>query len=142
MYLEHANITVPSIDKSVDFLSAAFPDFRERGGGALFGDEKLGKWLHFGNDETYVALQEVTHEVGDVDNNYQTAGVNHIGFVVEDIETIVERCKSNGHEPTDASSMGVYPYRNRVYFIDGCGLEWEFVQYLSDDKSEQNDYQL
>ncbi|MGK0396401.1 MAG: hypothetical protein ACJAYE_002422, partial [Candidatus Azotimanducaceae bacterium] len=35
MHLEHANITVKSIDLALEFLSVAFPDFRRRGQGAM-----------------------------------------------------------------------------------------------------------
>ncbi|MGK0469954.1 MAG: hypothetical protein ACJAR0_000416, partial [Candidatus Azotimanducaceae bacterium] len=34
-----------------------------------------------------------------------------------------------------------HPYRERAYFYDGCGFEWEFVQYLSEQTSERNDYE-
>ncbi len=147
MYLEHANITVPSIEKSLAFLKLAFPDFERRGGGPLsgkgkYGDEKLGQWAHVGTEQTYIALQEPAAGVNDLKINYESPGINHLGFVVEDVYSIIERCKSEGYEPTDASAMGAHPYRDRVYFIDGSGVEWEFVQYLSEDKSKQNDYAL
>jgi len=56
MYLEHPNITVKSIGQALEFLSVAFPSFRCRGEGAMFGDAALGRRLHFGNDETYDAF--------------------------------------------------------------------------------------
>jgi hypothetical protein len=31
-------------------------------------------------------------------------------------------------------------HRKRVYFHDADGLEWEFVQYLSDDPAGRNDH--
>ncbi len=142
MYLEHANITVPSIEKSMAFLKVAFPEFEKRGGGPLYGDAKLGQWAHVGTDQTYIALQEPAAGVESLAENYETAGINHLGFVVEDVYSIIERCKGQGYEPSDASSMGAHPYRERVYFTDGSGVEWEFVQYLSEDKAKQNDYQL
>ena len=40
------------------FLQAAFPDFRVRGQGPGWGG---GRWLHFGNDVCYVALDQARH---------------------------------------------------------------------------------
>ena len=37
IYLEHANITVKSIDEATRLLGAAFPDFAVRGGGEFRG---------------------------------------------------------------------------------------------------------
>lgn len=39
LQIEHANITVKSIQDAIRFLSAAFPDFVERGG--------KGRWAPF-----------------------------------------------------------------------------------------------
>ena len=33
-------------------------------------------------------------------------------------------------------------HRKRVYFVDNDGLDYEFVQYYSDDFTERNDYDL
>ena len=106
MYLEHANLTVPSIEKSMAFLATAFPEFKQRGGGPLFGDEKLGRWVHFGNEDTYIAMSQVTHEVEPISNNYQTSGVKHLGFVVEDVYSIIERCKAAGVSTNRCLSNG------------------------------------
>ncbi|MFT4798822.1 MAG: catechol 2,3-dioxygenase-like lactoylglutathione lyase family enzyme [Candidatus Azotimanducaceae bacterium] len=141
MHLEHANITVKSIDLALEFLSVAFPDFRRRGQGAMFGDASLGHWLHFGTDQTYLALQEVTSGVPLLERRYNDVGVNHIGFVTDEIYDLIKRLKAAGFEMSDASSMGQHPYRERAYFYDGCGFEWEFVQYLSEQTSERNDYE-
>ena len=35
-----------------------------------------------------------------------------------------------------------HPYRKRVYLLDNDGIEYEFVQYYSDDFAERNDYDL
>ena len=58
MKMEHANITVQSIDEAFRFLQVAFPAATVRGAGAMFDDEKLGRWVHFGTEDNYLALQE------------------------------------------------------------------------------------
>ena len=44
--LEHANINVRSIDETIRFLTAAFPEFRVRGRGEVEGRP----WVHVGTD--------------------------------------------------------------------------------------------
>ena len=45
-----------------------------------------------------------------------------------------------GMQPSDVSALDEHPYRRRVYYIDGNGLDWEFVEYLSEDLACRNDY--
>jgi len=43
---------------------------------------------------------------------------------------------------TDPLQPHPHPHRKRVYFLDNDGGEWEFVQYLSDEPGQRNDYAL
>ncbi len=99
-----------------------------------------GRWLHFGNDEFYLALQEVDRGVSILDRTYSEAGVNHLGFVVDNLPEVIETLEAAGFTMSAASSMGHHPHRDRAYFFDQCGFEWEFVQYSTDKNSERNDY--
>ena len=42
----------------------------------------------------------------------------------------------------DSTVPNGHPHRKRVYFHDAEGNDWEFVQYLSEDPAERNDYAL
>ena len=133
IYLEHANITVNNLDTAVDFFQAAFPDFQIRGG----GDTNGRKWIHLGNDITYIALNETLVQKMNV-KDYTQPGINHLGFVVEDVNVIAERLLAAGYQRD-------YPkqeenYRIRDYFADADGNQYEFVQYLSDSIDERNFY--
>ena len=65
-------------------------------------------------------------------------GTNHLGYEVDDVEALRSRLAAAGyHESTVPNS---HPHRRRVYFYDAEGNDWEFVQYLSDDLEERNDY--
>ena len=140
MKLEHANITVPSTQEAQRFLGTAFPDFRVRGEGFLNADESAGTWVHFGDDENYIALQENGHHSARSDVTYTNDGINHLGFVIEDMEALLRRMGGAGYEPTDASALEGNPHRRRAYFHDGNGFEWEFVEYLSEQPAERNSY--
>ena len=142
LLIEHANITVRSIDEAKKFLATAFPGFEVRGGGYLHGNEDLGDWVHFGNAESYIALQQNRQHSGREDTTYTHDGVNHLGFVVDDMQDLVQRMGSAGYEPTTASVMEGHRHRRRAYFFDGNGFEWEFVEYLSDKAQERNDYSV
>ncbi|XOV89047.1 MAG: VOC family protein [Pseudomonadota bacterium] len=140
MKLEHANVTVGSIDEAVRFLGAAFPHFRRRGGGHLHDDPDLGEWVHFGDDECYIALQQNVLHAGRVDIPYSNDGINHLGFVVESLDQLLLRLAELNYHPTEASVLDGHPHRRRAYIIDGNGFEWEFVEYTSKLAAERNAY--
>jgi len=128
--LEHANLTVSSIDAAVRFLSSAFPDFRVRGSGVANGKP----WAHVGTDDTYLALNESS------DQPAAGGPLNHLGYVVDDVDALADRLKAAGYREGFVSPP--HPHRKRRYFHDADDLEWEFVEYLSDDPAERNDYSV
>lgn len=130
MYLEHANIRVQSIDASVRFLTAAFPEFKIRGRGETDGRP----WVHIGTDDTYIALDEST------ENRTARGPLNHLGFVVDDVDALADRLQAAGYQEDFIAPA--HPHRKRRYFLDADDIQWEFVEYLSDDPSERNDYSI
>lgn len=67
-------------------------------------------------------------------------GYQHIGFVVEDVDALRARMLSAGYR--EGFHPKPHPHHKRVYFIDNDGMEYEFVQYYSDDFTKRNDYDL
>lgn len=134
IYLEHANITVNSIDASVHFFTTAFPHFTVRGGGTSNGR----RWIHLGDENTYVALNEPTEGKMNISKDYLGSGINHIGFVVSNVDEIAERLLAAGFKRDYPKQ--VEQFRIRDYFADADGNEFEFVQYLSDKPEERNFY--
>jgi len=136
-YLEHANITVPDITAAIAFLKLIDPDFVVRHDETPEGSYR---WAHVGNDDHYIALQEphigVTPEAAR--EAYTNFGVNHLCWVVDDIDAVTARLTAAGcRQDTDQEP---HPHRKRCYFFDSAGQEWEIIQYLSSDKSERNQY--
>ncbi len=140
IYLEHANITVDDIEEAIEFLQIAFPHFKIRGRGQSVSEGVTRKWLHFGTDMTYVALEEVSLESGVVRRPYRDVGINHIGFVVDDVDIIAVNLETAGYKKS--IDVEPHPDRKRVYYYDGSGIEYEFIQYLSDEPEKRNDYAL
>ena len=135
--LEHANIYVRDIDASLRFLQSAFPDFSVRSEGLHEGR----RWLHVGNDDTYIALNQASEEPVERWKPYTgKPGVNHLGYEVDDAEALRERMRAAGYR--DSTVPNDHPFRKRVYFYDPDGNDWEFVEYLSDDPAKRNDYEL
>ena len=132
-YLEHANITVNNLEQAVTFFSTAFPHFKERGGGESNGR----KWIHFGDATTYIALNTSNQEKS-IAKNYSSSGINHLGFVVQNVEQIAKRLLDAGYKRSFPKQ--VEKFRIRDYFFDGDGNEFEFVEYLSENESERNYY--
>ena len=59
---------------------------------------------------------------------------------MDDARQLRERMLAAGYR--ESTPPNSHPYRIRVYFYDSEGNDWEFVQYLSDDPEERNDYDL
>lgn len=134
--LEHANMSVHDIDETVKFLSTAFPHFRIRGEGKN-GDGT--RWVHVGSDSTYLCLNEAPKEATPRwCRRKNETGVNHLGFVVDGADAIRERLLAAGYK--EGLVPKAHPYRKRVYINDRDGVEWEFIQYFTDDPAKRNDY--
>ena len=133
MYLEHANITVNDLKESIRFFQTAFPHFKIRGGG-----KSMREWVHLGDESTYIAINQALETESNVPNSYDRIGINHLGFVVDDVEEIATNLLKNGYKRDYPKQ--VEKYRIRDYFADSDGNQFEFVQYLSEKVEEKNSY--
>lgn len=137
IYLEHANIAVPDIDQAIAFLCVIEPSFYVR-------CDELSKdgrrWVHVGNQQVYIALQEATSANPQYpQKSYDNYGVNHLAWVVDDFDMVVQRLEQKGYKAGIA--VKPHPYRKRAYYYDHAGFEWEIVQYLSSKNEERNSYE-
>jgi catechol 2,3-dioxygenase-like lactoylglutathione lyase family enzyme len=136
-YLEHANITVPDIDAAIDFLRVIDPNVRIR------HDEKPAgsyRWAHVAIGVNYIALQEphVGSHPSDGRRPYKDHGVNHLGWVVEDLDKVVTRLEAKGYR--EGIPGEEHAHRRRAYYYDSAGLEWELVEYSTDNEEERFSY--
>jgi catechol 2,3-dioxygenase-like lactoylglutathione lyase family enzyme len=136
-YLEHLNLTVVDVDRTIRFLQTAMPELEVRGGGT---GEKCKRWAHVGTDATYISLEDRGAEGPGPHQPYVHPGLNHIGFVVNDVEEVRGRLRAAGYKSAK-DEMG-HPQRRRIYFYDDDNNEFEFIEYLSAEPAERNDYQL
>ena len=133
--IEHANITVRDMEKAVKFITTALPEFHVRGRDR----SERHAWLHVGTDETYIALTHSPDAERGKRVAYRDLGINHVGIVVEDVDAVVARLQAAGYRQD--TEPEVSRWRKRFYFLDDDHLQWEFIQYLTDDPSEKNHYE-
>ncbi len=135
--LEHLNLVVSNLEKSLAFYQAAFPHWKVRGGddGKWYG--KARKWIHFGDEYQYLSLND-NGEGENRDLTGHQVGLSHFAFVTSDIKGVVERLEKAGFA-VDKPGMED-EYRDNVYYIDPDGYEVEFVQYHSDMPALRNRY--
>ena len=136
--LEHANLAVRDVDMMIQFVQTAFPEFEIRREGKNWSGKR---WVHVGTDDTYLALNEAPQEPAEERAPYSLVpGLNHLGYEVDDADALRRRMLAAGYR--DSTVPNEHPHRKRVYFYDPEGNDWEFVQYLSDDPAERNDYEI
>lgn len=136
--IEHANLVVTAIEPTLQFLKAAFPEWRVRGEGR---DEWKGmprRWVHVGDDDYYITLNDFGRGR---QRNLESPepGLAHIGFEVASLDEVVARLETAGFAPDHWGPD--HPWRKNVYFLDGEGLEFEFVEYFTDEPAKRNLYQ-
>jgi len=139
--LEHANLVVKDIQPTLEFLLSAFPEWSVRGEGDMtWGRGKLltaRHWVHVGDDDYYLTLNDgAVGEIRDVKSIQP--GVAHLGFVVDDLNAVIDRLASNNIH-VDITGRD-HPFRKTVYYNDPAGFQFEFLQYTSDKSDEKNMY--
>ncbi len=138
MHLEHLNLVVHHLDKTLDFYQAAFPHWHVRGQGTQnwYGTQR--RWLHFGDDYQYLAFCD--NGTGDnraLDTN--NLGLSHFAYVTHSLDATTTRLAAAGYTPSKNGNNTLS--RKNIYFTDPNGFEIEFVEYLSDIPSDRNDYE-
>lgn len=121
MLLEHVNLTVSDLDRSIAFYCDLL-DLTVTWKG-LIDDTRLG--AHVGDDSGYLALFQAT-QTGEVEHDYLRPGVNHFGFVVDDLDDARRRLTELG---ATVHLEGDYEPGRRIYFMDPDGYEVELVEY-------------
>jgi catechol 2,3-dioxygenase-like lactoylglutathione lyase family enzyme len=135
--LEHVNLVVKDIQPSLEFILTAFPNWIIRGEGQ---GERAGQprnWLHVGDDDYYLTLNDGAQGAAR-DHNGTTPGLAHLGFVVEDLEALMTRLNAKGYN-IDIIGRD-HPHRKSVYYIDPNGFQFEFMEYLSEEPKLKNQY--
>ncbi|MBW4614201.1 MAG: VOC family protein [Desmonostoc vinosum HA7617-LM4] len=118
---EHINLSCKDIDASKKFYQTLFPDWSVRAEGVFNGS----RWMHFGNDQFYLALND-DPEQKRIHQAYESIGINHVGFVIEDGESMKKLLET---ESIEYYTMTAPETKHRIYVNDPDGNEIELVEY-------------
>lgn len=121
MFIEHVNLTVSNLPRSLKFYRRLF-GWDVRWQGTTTGGTPAA---HLGDERCYIALFEAP-KPGRWAIDYEAVGFNHFGVVVDDLDAMTRRLDELGAE--HGLEQDYEPGR-RVYFIDPDGIEVELVQY-------------
>jgi len=121
MHLEHVNLTVLNVDRSIDFYCQLL-DLKVRWQGTNSAGRPAA---HIGDERSYLALFEAGEPAAS-EPDYDHAGLNHVGFVVDDLQAMKRRLHDLG---VDAHGEADYEPGQRLYFYDPSGIEVELVEY-------------
>lgn len=124
MRLEHANITVRDVSRSLPFYCTIL-GFDVRWEGTANGENGPVRAVHLGTADTYVSLFETGREAK-APADYARAGLNHIGFEVDDLAPYRARLAEAG---VSVHLEQNYEPGERIYFYDPDGTEIELVAY-------------
>ena len=128
LFLEHVNLTVANLERSIEFYRQALGlEVRWRGSTS---DGRPA--AHVGLDRCYLALFEGESVEPAPAPNYERAGINHLGFVVQDLALSKARLAALGVQPHFEPD---YSPGRRLYFMDPNGIEIELVQYETPDEA-------
>jgi catechol 2,3-dioxygenase-like lactoylglutathione lyase family enzyme len=121
MFIEHVNLTVSDLQRSIDFYRRLFGwDVRWQG-----ATRDGTPAAHIGDERYYVAMFEAP-QPGKWSDDYTAVGLNHFGLVVDDLEVMKQRLSELGAAHGDEQD---YEPGRRIYFTDPDGIEVELVQY-------------
>jgi len=121
MYLEHVNLSVSDLERSIAFYTELF-GFEVRWRGFTSDGQPAA---HIGDDRMYLAMFQAVAP-GTAVKDYGAVGFNHFGFVVDSLDDLRGRLGRMGISP---HLEGDYEPGRRLYFHDHDGIEVELVQY-------------
>ena len=137
-YLEHANLTVPDIDAAIEFLKTVDPSMVVMWDETREGDYR---WAHVGVGDCYIALAtpHLNSNPTDERRPYKDYGINHLGWVVNDLDEVIKRVEARGYRKGIPGEHA--EYRRRVYYYDSAGFEWELIEYLTENYDQRFSYE-
>ncbi|ODA34500.1 glyoxalase [Veronia pacifica] len=135
MRLEHVNLVVRDIEKTLHFYQTIFPEWKVRAEGRGTWLDKPRQWIHFGDDYHYIAFSD-NGEGENRDLSGHQTGLGHFAYVTDDMDGLILRLTRAGYS---IDKVGVEnPFRRNIYLVDPNGFEVEFVQYFSEKPEERN----
>ena len=132
MYLEHVNMTVRDLEESIHFYCELLGGVISWKGTAL-NMRRTVPAAHVKLAGGYISMFEREHgERAHYD--YAPPGVNHVGFVVDDLSRVRSKLSEMG---VPIEKEADYEPGSRLYIFDPSGIELELVAYDEDEGPEK-----
>ena len=106
MFLEHVNLTVSDLDRSVAFYCGLL-GLRVRWQREA---AELPAAAHVGDDRHYIAMFQAPPGSTRPSTDYDAVGLNHFGFHVEDLKKTLAVLERQGVEIAEQGSRGKYSF--------------------------------
>ena len=120
--IEHVNVTVENPNQLAKLLCDLF-NWRIRWSGE---SKDNGYTVHVGSDQRYFALYTQSSSSADGHSTFRHGTLNHVGVVVEDLQSMEQRVSDYGLKPDHQRDYGVC---KSFYFMAEETLEIEVVSY-------------
>lgn len=120
--LEHVNVTVRDPARTAALMETLFDWHVRWSGPARDG----GHSIHVGSGDHYLALYTGDKAAYSEDDFAKGRPLNHIGVLVDDLDTVEARVVAAGLVPF---SHADYEPGRRFYFFDPDGIEYEVISY-------------
>jgi len=121
--IEHINLSASDPDNTARQLCELF-NWKVRWSGASMDD---GYTVHGGSQSSYVAIYKNDPLYVHTQRSHNTVhNLNHIGIMVDDLNTIEEKARALGLEPFNHSNYG--PCDSFYCYLED-GLEIEVINY-------------
>lgn len=121
--IEHVNISVSDPHRMAGLFIALF-DWHIRWEGPSMSD---GYTVHVGDDNQYIALYTNAKIRKANPQHEKQKPMNHIAFVVDNLDSIEAKVKAAGLEPFGHDD---YEPGKRFYFFDWNHIEYEIISYI------------
>ncbi len=120
--LEHVNITVSDLNRTAKMLSDIFGWHIRWQGPSIHN----GQSIHVGSETDYIVIYSKGDKTQAGRSYDNVAALNHIGIIVDDLDSAERRVITAGYEPF---SHADYEPGRRFYFRDHDNIEFEVINY-------------
>ncbi|MCT8343573.1 VOC family protein [Photorhabdus kleinii] len=118
---DHIQMEVSNLEESIRFYEDVF-GFQKKEAGL----RRMVRWVIMGNEsKLYLCMHEYAGRAGIENTGLE---ITHVGFIVEDFSSVVQKLKEHGVMLPDGEMIQYHSSRS-VYFLDPNGYKIEISEF-------------